>query len=135
MLSLIYVSRVGSRFDMASLDALAADARERNQQLDITGLLLCNGRHFMQLLEGEEMAVRATMSRIAQDARHHDLVVIREDERRERECPGWSMRACTSPLTGAGAATEFAATLPLTMQADTRVLMTSFASALKAEMA
>jgi hypothetical protein len=135
MLSLIYVSRVGSRFDPESLDALAADAARRNAGSAVTGLLLCNGRHFMQLLEGEEMAVRATMSRIAQDSRHHELVVIREDERRERECPDWAMRACTSPLTGAGAATEFAAALPIAMQADTRVLMTSFASALKAEMA
>jgi hypothetical protein len=135
MLSLIYVSRVGSRFDLTSLDALAEDAKARNAEAGVTGLLLFNGRHFMQLLEGEPMAVRATMSRIAQDARHHDLVIIREDQRRERECPQWGLRACTSPLTGAGAATEFAATLPLTMQPDTRVLMTSFASALKAEMA
>lgn len=135
MLSLIYVSRVANRFALDQLDALAADAAERNAQAGVTGLLLCNGRHFLQLLEGEEMAVRATMSRIAQDQRHHDLVVIRDDLRPMRECALWSMRACLTPLTGAGSASDFAASLPPTLAMDTRILMTSFASALKAEMA
>ena len=128
MLSLIYVSRATAAFDSAALTALAEQAAEANARLGITGMLAYNGAHFMQLLEGNGAAVEALVARIATDPRHDGLVVIRRDERDGRECPFWSMRSFLTPLAGAGAATEFAARLPETFSADTRVVFTSFAS-------
>ena len=91
-------------------------------------MLAYNGTHFMQLLEGEAAAVDETLTRIAADLRHSGLVVIRRDSRPARECPDWTMRAFLTPLSGAGAATRFAAGLPAGFAADSRVIFTSFAS-------
>lgn len=128
MHSLIYVSTAAAAFRPADLDPLAAAAARANAALGVTGLLAYNGAHFMQLLEGEEAAVEATLDRIAADWRHSGLVVIRRGARAGRECPDWSMRAFLTPLSGAGAATRFAADLPPAFEPDTRVVFTSFAS-------
>jgi len=131
MLSLIYVSTATSTFRREELAALAEQAAAENAPRGVTGMLAYNGEHFMQLLEGEDAVVEDTLERIARDPRHESLVVIRRDQRWERECPGWSMRAFMTPLEGAGAATMFAARLPATFASDTRVVFTSFASILR----
>lgn len=128
MLSLIYVSTAAPGFREADLAPMAEAASRANAERGVTGMLAYNGVHFMQLLEGEAAAVEATLERIAADPRHHNLVVIRRERRAARECPDWSMRAFLTPLAGAGAATRFAADLPVRFEADTRVVFTSFAS-------
>lgn len=128
MLSLIYVSTAAPGFREADLAPLAQAAATANAALGVTGMLAYNGAHFMQLLEGEEAAVDTTLARIVADPRHAGLVVIRRETRAGRECPNWSMRAFLTPLSGAGAATRFAADLPHQFEPDTRVVFTSFAS-------
>lgn len=128
MLSLIYVSTAAPGFREADLALLADAAASANAALGVTGMLAYNGAHFMQLLEGEEVAVDATLARISADPRHSGLVVIRREIRAARECPDWSMRVFFTPLSGAGAATRFAADLPGQFEPDTRVVFTSFAS-------
>lgn len=135
MLSLIYVSRMIMRANEEAVAELARRAEAANSRLGITGLLLWNSRHFMQLLEGESQHVMDVMTRIAIDPRHADIVYLRTEERANRECPEWGMRAQLSPLTGAGALTGFAEALPATLMSDTRILFTSFASALRPAMA
>ena len=132
MLSLIYVSTVAPGFCADDLAALVERAATINSANGITGMLAYNGSHFMQLLEGDAMAVDETLGRIAADPRHSGLVVIRRDSRQARECPDWSMRAFLTPLAGAGAATRLAASLPVDFAADSRVIFTSFASLPKA---
>ena len=131
MHSVIYVSTAAAGFRDADLAALVTAAEQANAALKITGMLAYNGAHFMQLLEGEETTVEAILDRIAADPRHASVVVIRRGDRPGRECPDWSMRAFLTPLSGAGAATRFAADLPPAFDADTRALFTSFASAVR----
>lgn len=128
MLSLIYVSTATSAFRREELAALAEQAAAENAPRGVTGMLAYNGEHFMQLLEGEDAVVEDTLARIARDPRHESLVVIRRDQRRARECPGWFMRSFLTPLQGAGSATMFAARLPESFASDTRIVFTSFAS-------
>jgi len=128
MLSLIYVSRAAVALDQDGLAALASHAAAKNAAHGVTGMLAYNGEHFMQLLEGPPDAVEAITARIGADSRHAGLVVIRRDERPVRECPDWSMQFFLTPLHGAGSASRFAAGLPVTFAADTRVIFTSFAS-------
>jgi hypothetical protein len=45
----------------------------------------------MQLIEGQEDAVRGLYQKILQDPRHRDLIVLQEDTEPERQFPGWSM--------------------------------------------
>lgn len=128
MLSVIYVSTAAPGFREADLRPLADLAERANRERGVTGMLAYNGLHFMQLLEGEESEVEPILGRIAADPRHSGLVVIRRGERPGRECPDWSMRAFLTPLSGAGAATRFAADLPDAFAPYTRVVFTSFAS-------
>lgn len=131
MLSLIYVSTVTDAFKREELGALGERSAAANARRGVTGMLAYNGENFMQLLEGDDAAVEDVLARVAQDPRHEGLVVIRRDQRKSRECPVWSMRSFPTPLNGAGAATMFAARLPETFAADTRVVFTSFASLLR----
>ena len=128
MISLVYVSTSSGALGAEELAALQAQASRTNARCGVTGMLVYDGARFLQLLEGAERVVNATMGRIQQDSRHRDHSILRRDEITERECPDWSMRAIALPLTAAGSATEFACSLPDEMAPETRMLFTSFAS-------
>lgn len=130
MLSVIYVSSARQAFSAGELEDLAERAASANRACDITGLIACNTRSFMQLLEGPGSDVRATMQRIQHDGRHENIIFIRQQERPRRECTGWSMRSLPTPMRGLGSAARFTRTLPGEMDIDTQILFTSFASAL-----
>jgi len=55
------------------------DASILNASHDVTGILLFNGTHFFQLLEGPEEGVLAIYQRICADRRHHNLVELMRD--------------------------------------------------------
>ncbi|PPS59309.1 hypothetical protein CRX72_20770 [Pantoea sp. BRM17] len=61
------------------LEDIVARANTKNALSDITGILLFDGRHFFQLLEGPDRTVRHIYDRIRQDARHHNLVELMHD--------------------------------------------------------
>lgn len=71
-------------------DILAASARN-NPARGITGLLLFNGRNFLQLLEGEEGEVSALMETITADPRHSGVSVLDRRSITARACPDWAM--------------------------------------------
>lgn len=131
MISLIYVSMASDGVASKDVRALARQSALKNADHGITGLLAFNSVRFMQLLEGDEAAVLSTMDRIAQDSRHYDMSILRRVTARQRECPGWSMRALLGPLTGEGSAAHFTTSLPEHMEVDTRIMFTSFASSLR----
>lgn len=67
-------------------------AARNNAAAGITGLLLFNGRNFLQLLEGERDAVDSLLDRVESDPRHSGVVVVTDLEVAERSFPDWSMR-------------------------------------------
>lgn len=58
------------------LGALFSTARSNNKKQHITGALLLSGNWFVQVLEGEEAAVRALFSHIETDPRHDSVSLI-----------------------------------------------------------
>lgn len=128
MLSIIYVSKVRVPLDRHQLKLLSEEAANNNALHQITGMLVYNGEHFMQLIEGEKSVIEKLLEVIESDERHSDLVVIRRKEEQTRECPDWSMRYYTIPIEGVGAANETFQSMPKDFQADTRIVFTSFAS-------
>lgn len=89
---LIYLSTAQrDDYSDAQLQDILASAVRHNQADGITGMLLHSYGCFMQLLEGEEAAVKATFARIEQDPRHKECVVLLEEEIDERTFPEWSM--------------------------------------------
>jgi hypothetical protein len=71
---------------------IAASIR-RNRSIGLTGLLLTVQGHFIQALEGDLDAVRATYARISLDPRHHDLRIISQGPAMQRLFGEWNMCA------------------------------------------
>lgn len=91
LISLIYGSTATAPFSEAELTTLLAKSRKNNEALGVTGMLLYRNSNFLQVLEGEEQAVRALYAKIAKDPRHHSTVIIRTYEVEAREFGEWKM--------------------------------------------
>ncbi|WP_340264256.1 BLUF domain-containing protein [Sphingobium mellinum] len=57
----------------------------------MTGLLLFNGKRFLQVLEGPREAVERVYDRVCADGRHCAVVKLRETAIAEREFGNWAM--------------------------------------------
>ena len=91
MFFLVYVSAAVTWFSPGELRALLQSSRAANEAAGITGMLLYKDGNFMQVLEGEETAVRALHARIAADPRHLGMVTIDSGPLAAREFAEWSM--------------------------------------------
>lgn len=106
---LLYRSVQAYEMESADLMKLLFDARAFNRENGITGLLLHHDTRFMQLLEGERHEVHALFRKIADDARHRDVVIEMEAGAIRRSFPDWQMGYAEAPeidgqpaLVGAG---------------------------------
>lgn len=63
---------------------IATQARARNAARDVTGLLVFDGMHFCQHLEGPADAVLHLLDRLQQDPRHTSVRVVYEGPCTER---------------------------------------------------
>jgi hypothetical protein len=91
MHALIYSSRAAAGTDRDALRDILAASRSRNAEVGVTGCLLYSGTAFLQVLEGDEDAVRATFARIRRDPRHTDVRVLVDEETPDRAHGDWSM--------------------------------------------
>jgi len=93
MFSLIYNSREKQEFSAPDLKTLLLNARIRNRELDVTGILIYYSGLFLQALEGEEAAVQTIFSRIEKDPRHGDIRVLsrKASVGKRRMFGDWSM--------------------------------------------
>lgn len=98
---LVYVSSATRPFSRSDLEELLATSRDNNARAGITGMLLYKEGNFMQVLEGEEEAVRAVYDKIGEDPRHRGEITLQEGFTEERQFPDWSMgfRDLLSPET------------------------------------
>jgi hypothetical protein len=78
-------------FDQSVLDGILLDARRANLRDGVTGALICRADLYIQLLEGPEDAVRATIARIVADDRHLDVVLRVAETVTERWFGDWAM--------------------------------------------
>lgn len=77
--TIIYRSHLCDDVPVKSLEELAAKANKINELHGVTGILLFNGTHFFQVLEGQEESVRKIYDRICTDDRHHNVVELMRD--------------------------------------------------------
>lgn len=74
--TIIYRSRLCNSVAFKEIECMVATASKKNEQKNITGILLFNGIHFFQLLEGPENAVKEIYSAICEDKRHYNVVEL-----------------------------------------------------------
>ncbi|MBK0004252.1 diguanylate phosphodiesterase [Erwinia sp. S38] len=77
--TIIYRSHINDDTPLNILPEMVARANVQNAQLNVTGILLFNGTHFFQILEGPEAGVDEIYSRICNDKRHHNIVELMRD--------------------------------------------------------
>lgn len=94
---LVYVSTAASGLSEADLEQLLIQARERNERLGITGMLIHGAGNFIQALEGDEEAVRSVFASILRDKRHHSVITMLELTDAERDFPDWAMAYAHEP--------------------------------------
>jgi hypothetical protein len=89
--SLTYTSRARLDLSADDLHAIHRSARELNSIDGITGLLVFNGTHFLQIVEGAVPAIDDLLARLHRDPRHSGLEVRDERIVEERSFPDWTM--------------------------------------------
>jgi hypothetical protein len=87
----LYIS-TAPNLSREDVDSILASSAKNNPARGITGLLLYNGRNFLQLIEGEESALVSLMVRIGNDPRHTGVSMLDRKTIEQRACPDWSMR-------------------------------------------
>jgi len=88
---IFYCSELAQDLPATAVGAIVGQARARNAQRNITGLLVFDGMRFCQHLEGPRDAVEALMRRIEQDPRHVDVRVVHQGPLESRRYSGFGM--------------------------------------------
>lgn len=91
LVRLIYVSRVNTAFSAADAQQILTASTHHNVPLGLTGLLCCDGRYFMQCLEGSRESVNARFAKIIADPRHRDILLLSYGEISCRQFAQWAM--------------------------------------------
>jgi hypothetical protein len=86
-----YASTETRHLSSSELLELLEVARDTNEKLDLTGLLLHREHSFFQVLEGPEEVVRVLYQRIHRDRRHHRVELLFEGPIDAREFTDWRM--------------------------------------------
>ena len=77
--TLIYRSQLNLSCEAFPLAALVEKAKRNNAARDVTGMLLFDGIHFLQVLEGPEEILNTLFTRISLDSRHLNVVELMRD--------------------------------------------------------
>ena len=93
MRRLVYLSRFARDLTPEDVQAIGRKSRQRNRERGVTGLLVCLGDIFFQVLEGSEAAVMELYSqKLLKDDRHKDVVCLRDESFETiRMFPDWDM--------------------------------------------
>jgi hypothetical protein len=89
--SLTYTSFAGLDLEADDLEAIHRTARNANALDGITGLLIFNGTHFLQIIEGQPQAIDELVEKLRRDPRHSGLEIRDERMVEARSFPDWSM--------------------------------------------
>src|SRR3569623_1225428 len=89
--SLTYTSLARLDLDSSDLEDIHRTARELNALDGITGLLVFNGTHFLQIIEGAKHAIDELVARLRLDRRHSGFEIRDQHSIDARSFPDWSM--------------------------------------------
>ncbi len=69
-----YVSTVNPNISNTDINELMEYVKVRNNNMDITGILIHSEGNFFQVLEGSKEAVKKMFEKIKKDARHYNVI-------------------------------------------------------------
>jgi len=94
---LIYKSIATQTLGSLHLFHLLTEARKRNKQLGITGLLIYTQDQFYQCIEGTPQALDQMWRSLQSDPRHHDLALLVREPQGSRQFADWRMAFASYP--------------------------------------
>jgi hypothetical protein len=89
--SVTYTSLARLDLQPSDLEDIHRTARDQNALEGITGLLVFNGTHFLQIIEGSEKAIEELIERLRKDPRHTGFEIRDRRKVDARSFPRWSM--------------------------------------------
>ena len=90
---LIYVSELAENQPSYLLENIYTVSNKNNLKTGVSGILLFDGKYFLQILEGEEKQVNSLMeNKIKKDLRHKNIISIIFEPIHSRNFTNWSMR-------------------------------------------
>lgn len=121
----LYISTAPS-LGRDDVESILSSSQRHNPQRGVTGLLLYNGRNFLQLLEGEESELVSLMVKISHDPRHTGISMIDRRIVPTRACPNWAMRRVMIAESVEKRRELLDAELPEGLEKDMRKIITNF---------
>lgn len=91
MKRIIYCSQSTADISPEELVALLELSRRNNERAGLSGMLLYSSQSFLQVLEGQDEALRATYARIIVDDRHTNLRMLMNADVAAPLFPDWTM--------------------------------------------
>jgi Sensors of blue-light using FAD len=91
LVSLVYVSSSIQQLTGDEILDILRTARQKNERMDITGMLLYKDGNFMQALEGPRAQIENLMGSIGRDRRHRGLIQLVNKPIPDRQFAKWSM--------------------------------------------
>lgn len=118
--SLTYTSLAALDLSADDLRAIYRAARNTNALEGISGLLVFNGVHFLQILEGAPDAVDDLLARLRHDPRHSAVEVRDQRAIEHRSFGGWAMELVQVKTRFTDARETLRAVLPANLPEDVR---------------
>lgn len=91
MFQLTYISTAMPHLPADEVGRILERSRRNNRRDEVTGLLLFDGKRFLQVLEGEQDVIETIYARIRSDPRHRAPVQISAGAKDRRCFAGWAM--------------------------------------------
>lgn len=88
---LIYTSIISPHCTEQEIENIKQISKKKNEQANITGILIYTHRHFMQYLEGSAKNICSLFDKIKADNRHHDMLLCYFSDLEKRVFPSWQM--------------------------------------------
>jgi len=90
--AIAYASEAVPGLDTDGLERMVQRSISHNQLAGVTGLLLFDGRRFLQYIEGPDDGLAVIYSRIIYSRLHTDVIELARGSVSQRRMPYWSMR-------------------------------------------
>lgn len=89
---LLYISQKTNHFSgQTDINQIIEASVRNNKRVAVTGILILNGKYFIQLLEGKRDVVVSTYQKISLDRRHDNIRTLMSFSDNQPIFPQWSM--------------------------------------------